>query len=547
LISLPESSRKGIRTEILCLFVSIILVLACNIRFWRAISAALSGGGNWLFLIDLGVLLIGLHWLALMLLANRWTLKPILSLLACLTAAAVYFMMKYGVFLDKAMIANILETDLREAGELVDWKMAAFIAALGVVPAILIWFVPVRRLGWKDALFIRAGFIAAALAVCVMAGWPILGRLIPIMRAHTEIRYLITPSNYIASTGRVVAGYWKRPAAAEQLRVTAPDARQVLQSGARRPRAIVLVLGETVRAQNWGLNGYARQTTPELAKRDVINFRNAGSCGTDTGTSVPCMFSEYGRRSFDQEKIHASESLLHVLARLKIDVSWLDNQTGCKGVCADAMFVDLSKETDPAFCNGKRCFDDILVKDLGKRIDGAKGDILIVLHMLGSHGPAYFERYPDTFRRFAPTCDTTDIGNCQAEALVNTYDNTILYTDHVVAKAIDALESIASHDVAMIYLSDHGESLGENGLFLHGAPYRIAPAEQTRVPFLLWFSRAFQGDLGFDAACMSERAAKEEISHDVLFHTMLRLFDVKTKSYEPSLDLLHGCSRQAAW
>jgi lipid A ethanolaminephosphotransferase len=169
-----------------------------------------------------------------------------------------------------------------------------------------------------------------------------------------------------------------------------------------------------------------------------------------------------------------------------------------------------------------------------------RGDQVIVLHMLGNHGPNYFERYPPAFRRHAPTCETSDLGRCSRQQIVNAYDNALLYTDHVLATAIDRLQALSDYDTALLYVSDHGESLGEKGLYLHGMPYAIAPSEQLQVPMVAWFSDDWRRSMGLDAACLQRQAAGE-YSHDHLFHTVLGLSDVKTALYDPQRDIFLPC------
>ena len=164
-----------------------------------------------------------------------------------------------------------------------------------------------------------------------------------------------------------------------------------------------------------------------------------------------------------------------------------------------------------------------------------------MLHQLGNHGPAYFERYPSRFRHFTPTCDTADLGRCTREQISNSYDNALLYTDHLLAQAIGRLQGMEDYDTAMIYVSDHGESLGEKGLFLHGVPYAIAPEEQTHVPMTMWFSAGFVHDRGLDLACLRQRAG-QRTDHDVLFSSVLGLMQVRTALYSPQRDLFASCA-----
>lgn len=298
-------------------------------------------------------------------------------------------------------------------------------------------------------------------------------------------------------------------------------------------------MGETVRAQNWGLNG-GRNTTPELAQAPVINFPDMHSCGTSTEVSLPCLFSPWGRHDYDEKKIRAHQSLLHVLNRAGIAPLWRDNQSGCKGVCEGLEFQSLSDATTPGLCADGRCMDEILLQDLATQVRAKPGDRVVVLHQLGNHGPAYFERYPAAFARFKPTCDTRDIGRCSREEITNSYDNAVLYTDHFLSKTIGTLQGMQDYDTAMIYLSDHGESLGEKGLFLHGVPYAIAPAEQTRVPMTMWFSPGFASSRGLDLQCVRKRSAAYT-DHDNLFPSVLGLMQVKTSLYERDRDLFANC------
>jgi len=194
----------------------------------------------------------------------------------------------------------------------------------------------------------------------------------------------------------------------------------------------------------------------------------------------------------------------------------------------------------PALCNGKRCFDEILLSGLAAQIKPDGKDRIVVLHMLGNHGPAYYQRYPAAFRRFTPTCDTEELGNCTQTQIVNSYDNALLYTDHVVAKAIATLRQQADYDTALIYVSDHGESLGEKGLFLHGVPYAIAPQEQTHVPMLMWFSPGFAQSQRLDLGCLRREAA-QPVGHDNLFPSILGLMQVRTQVYESGRDLFARC------
>jgi lipid A ethanolaminephosphotransferase len=302
----------------------------------------------------------------------------------------------------------------------------------------------------------------------------------------------------------------------------------------------VLVVGETVRAQNWGLNGYARQTTPRLAATPgAINFTDVTACGTNTEVSLPCMFSPDGRDGYDKARLANSESLLHVLEHAGVHTLWRDNQSGCKGVCT-GLSAESMHRTAARDCGAHECHDGVLLDGLDAAIDRWPGDQVIVLHQIGSHGPAYHRRVPARLQRFRPTCDTDDIGHCSRDQVVNSYDNTVLATDALLADAIALLARRDDRDAALLYISDHGESLGENGLYLHGLPWAIAPDTQKKVPMLAWLSPGLASGRHIDRSCL-QRRAQAPASHDDLFHSVLGLFEVRTTIYDRRHDLFSEC------
>jgi len=408
------------------------------------------------------------------------------------------------------------------------------------VPIWLVWRLPLMERPWRRALPRRLASVAIAIALVALAVMAVFQDVAGIARNHREWRFLVTPTNVLYSAVR--AGTAKAKTAAGPLQPVGTDAALGPSWAARtKPALLIVVVGETARAANWGLSGYARQTTPELAALDVVNFRDVTTCGTDTEASVPCMFSPWGLHDHDSARERTHESLLHVLQHAKLPVLWRDNQSGCKGVCAGLELDQLDGAKIEGLCEDGRCFDEVLLHGLDERVQATKGNQVIVLHMLGSHGPAYHRRYPERFRRFTPTCDTAELRKCSQQEIVNAYDNTLLYTDHVLASAIRWLQSRAGErDSALVYVSDHGESLGEHNLYLHGMPRSIAPDEQTHVPMVMWFSQGFASSFGVDTACL-RKFASQPASHDNLFHTVLGLLDVQTQVYDPKFDLMHGC------
>jgi len=538
--------------------VETIVVAAAS--FWLLtangpfLAAALKGrapsdASTWTFAVALCAIVLAAHVLILGLVCNRWTVKPLLGVLAVGTAAAAYWMGSFGVYLDPSMLRNVLRTDVAEAGELLSPGLALHLALYAGVPLLLLARVQVVRRPIGRALVRRLSLLLAALAVALAALTAVFQPLSSLTRNHREVRYLVTPANYLWSAAAVLAS--DAHAAQAPRRTIGADAAPGPSWAARkRPLVVVLVVGETARAANWGLSGYARQTTPRLAALPVVNFPRVDACGTNTEVSLPCMFAPVGRRDYDAERIRGQESLLHVAARAGAAVHWRDNQSGCKGVCDGLP----SETAGGAPCRDGRCLDEALVSDLDQRLDrldrpgaatGGASTQLWVLHLLGNHGPSYFRRHPPGFARFQPECVDDELRSCTQEQIVNAYDNALLYTDHVLATAIERLAAHAGRvDSALLFVSDHGESLGEKGLFLHGVPHAIAPQEQTRVPMVFWASDGFEAASGLPAGCLMpalQRQAARPQAHDALFHTLLGLLDIHTALHEPRLDLTSAC------
>ncbi|MDY1033155.1 phosphoethanolamine--lipid A transferase [Stenotrophomonas sp. CFBP8980] len=527
--------RPRLSSEALIALASLFFAIAGNRLFWT--SAMATHPGSLRYALSLLLLLLGTHAFLLGLLVWRWNAKVVVSALLMLTMLASHYMGLYHIYLDADMLRNVLATDRRESSELLTASLAGPLL-LGLVPTLAVWRLQLTERRWTDALSWRAGFLL--LAACVALGGALLSfqEISALMRSQREVRYLATPANVLLGLPRALRG--DNPVQRAPKLPIGTDAQVLARASGSRPRLLLVVLGETARAQNWGLNGGARQTTPELAQKPVINFPDMHSCGTSTEVSVPCMFSPWGRGDYDEKKIRAHQSLLHVLDHAGIGVLWRDNQSGCKGVCEGLPLQSLADATTPGLCANGRCLDEILLQDLPQQARAKPGDRVIVLHQLGNHGPAYFERHPPRFRRFTPTCDTVDLGRCTREQIANSYDNALLYTDHVLAQAIGTLQGMEDYDTAMIYVSDHGESLGEKGLFLHGIPYAIAPEEQTHVPMTMWFSPSFARNRGLDLQCVRQRAG-QYTDHDALFSSVLGLMQVRTALYAAQRDLFAAC------
>lgn len=528
--------RSRLSVEALIALACAWFLLVLNGPLWAAVRA---GSGSVAVLVSIALAAFALHAFLLGLLCWGRLARPLLALLLVVTALAHWYMTRYAVVFDTEMIRNVLQTDVAETRELLSWRLLLHVLLLGVLPAALVLLARPPARPWRRPLLVRGGFLLSMLLLAGIALAASSQGVFSLMRSDPALRYKITPGNYLVSLLRV-AGQTGKAARGPRI-VVGGDAKRPPSALARKPRLLVLVVGETVRGDHWGLNGYARQTTPQLAaRRDLVNFPDVTACGTSTEVSLPCMFSPFGRADYDRDAIRSHESLLDVASRAGVQVLWRDNQSGCKGVCAGVASETLGAKDAPGLCTAGRCSDEILLAGLQQRIDTAAGDALIVLHMLGNHGPNYFQRYQPAFEHWTPVCRTAELDRCSRQSIVNAYDNAILQTDAVLAQLIDLLARQSGHDAALLYVSDHGESLGEYGLYLHGAPQAIAPRAQLHVPMTLWLAPGFLADDRLAPACL-HRAALQPTSHDALFSTVLGMFDIKTAAYRRERDLLAGC------
>ena len=520
-----------------------------NLALWRAMAdlPEVANARGLAFGIGFGVAIAAIHVALFSLLAWRWTLKPVITLFLLAAAGGAYFMLSYGVVIDRSMMVNVLLTDGREARELLSLRMLGALLVLGVLPAVLLWR---ARIAWAPPLRqLRQNAIvfAASCAVLASAGGLFFQDLSATMRNHTQLRYLINPLNSFYALAIVGRQPVQRSGVA--VLPLGEDAHLPALAAGAKPPLMVMVVGETARADHIGLNGYARDTTPRLGSEPgVASLRNVWSCGTNTAASVPCMFSNLGREAFENRPAN-TEGLADVLQRAGYAVLWLDNQAGgCKGVCDRVPKVDYRalQAAAPELCQGDECFDEVMLRGLDERIARLPAErrargVVVFMHQMGSHGPAYYQRTPAAFKKFLPECTTNALQQCQREEVVNAYDNTIAYTDHFLASTIDWLKTReAQWAPALVYVSDHGESLGENNLYLHGLPYRFAPDVQKHVPWISWFSPQFERQSGVSTACLKAKA-DERLSHDDYFHSALGLLNVQTQVYDPARDIGASC------
>jgi lipid A ethanolaminephosphotransferase len=501
------------------------------------------GGQEWRILASTVFALITLLSTAMAGLCWPRMQKPALAFFVLTAAISSYFMHSFGTVIDRAMIANAFNTNVHEAGDLLTFDFFMHTLLLGVLPAWIISRVPLRYESFGVELRRRLALVGLLLGGLIVILFSQYNTLSFWGRQHRDVRLYVNPTAPMYAFKEMVADLLPKGPPVPLL-VVAPDAKRISTPGAK-PLLVILVVGETARAANFGIDGYARNTTPRLsAIPELINYPHFESCGTATLESVPCIFSRLNQSDFSRKKARAEENLLDIVARTGVPVIWRDNNAGCMGTCVRTGSISLESEKDPKLCADGECHDDILLKDFDTVLPKAAGSAtFLVLHQKGSHGPAYFKRYPENARHFTPDCRTESVQRCTREEVVNAYDNTIVYTDTMLANLIEQLRTRQdSVDSVMIYVSDHGESLGENGIYLHGLPRQLAPDEQTHIPMMAWFSAHAPAALKLDLACI-KTASNRPGSHDNLFDSILDLLSIRTGAYRPAQDLFAVCQK----
>lgn len=522
----------------LIIFSTLFIVIVANLLFWNTLIPKLDLGSvkGWGALLAFAMLMIWILASILLLLGMRFLLKPLIIFLLITSAVVSYFQNEMGVVINEAMVQSLFETNTKEATEFLSLKYFLYLIGLGLVPAFIIYKLPVQyKPFWRDFGSRLLTWLGLTI-ITVLVLWLNYKDISLIARENHDLRPKLNPYYAISSTFKYF--YNTAYAAPEN---PDPIAEDATAAQAKNKKTVVLfVLGETARRDHFSLAGYERNTNPELSQyADLLFFKDVWSCGTATAESLPCIYSHLGQRDFSVRKSWQYQNVLDVLKRTGITNYWRDNNTGCKGICKriNNEDADVLAKTYPNFCVNGECYDEILLQGLTDKIQQNTGDVLFVLHQKGSHGPAYYQRYPQNFARFTPECKDNAPQNCPREDIVNAYDNTILYTDYVLKQAIEYLKQHESEfNSILFYVSDHGESLGENGIYLHGLPYMIAPDVQKQVPMLMWFSQGYRASYPTKMSCAQTRTA-ERLSHDNVFHTLLGLFDVKTNIYKPTLDV----------
>jgi lipid A ethanolaminephosphotransferase len=519
---------------------SVFFIIFYNTSFFKAMHNALPVENikSALFFVSATLLVVVVTAIILSLFVLPKIAKPIMAVMFIGAASVAYFMNNYGIVIHQTMIQNMVETDTKEASGLFNSTLALYIFVLGFIPSLLLLKVKLNFGSFKQLAFSKLKLWGTALLAIVVLIAPLSADYASFFRNNKNIRQMANPANFIYASFAYASASNK----SVTVKPLGEDAKLNAQATTHTKLTLfILVVGETARADHFSINGYNKPTTPLIAQQDIINYHNVVSCGTETAVSVPCMFSNLTREKYSDKKAKSQEGLLDVLKHSGYSILWLDNNSSCKGTCNRVVYEDLKDLKVPELCNERECFDNILLHDIDKKVSTMSGNKVIVLHQKGSHGPDYYNRYPENMEVFKPVCKVNKLQDCTSEEINNAFDNTIHMTDQFLNSTIEWLKTQSNdYNTALIYLSDHGESLGEKNLYLHGMPYLFAPDEQKHVPFFFWFSPNFEQENGINRQCLTAKI-DADYSHDNLFHTTLGLLNVSTSLYKPELDMVGAC------
>ncbi|MBD3906469.1 phosphoethanolamine--lipid A transferase EptA [Chryseobacterium sp. Ch-15] len=431
--------------------------------------------------------------------------RILMCIIFLINAVALYFINTYGVIIDESMIGNVLNTNYAESSSFFSFKLLGYLIFLGFIPGYFILTIQVVKESVKKCLLLLAGSLLFIL-VFVFANS---SNWLWIDKNSKTLGGLVMPWSYTVNT----ALFYIHKNQTNRKEILLPKATM----GNNDKAVVILVIGESARQENFSLYGYGKNTNPLLSKIDNVHTFRANSCATYTTAGVKCILQHQDSNDF-------YEILPNYLYRNNVDVVWRTTNWGEPPVhVRDYQTRDkLMRE-----CNGEDCgYDEILVSGLKERISASrKNKVLIVLHTSTSHGPTYNKKYPKKFEVFSPVCNSVELSKCSRQELINAYDNTIVYTDYILSQVIGELKELKGYRSSMIYVSDHGESLGEKNLYMHGLPVSLAPKQQYEIPFIVWSSGgpAIKND--------------QLVSQSYVFHSVLRFLGVKSPVYDEKMSI----------
>ena len=509
---------KSLRSLSLFIFsciVSIGTLLCYNLPFFQYVAnnSNENVGGKIFLLASLVVIMLVLNFMMtyLVMFLMRMVGRILLAILSMINATAVYFIITYSVMMDQTTIENVFNTRYSEASGFFSWSLWLFIAVFGVLPALWCLLQPVV-IGKAKKLAIYCG---ASLAVVLVVALANIGQTLWISQHDTELGGLLQPWSYLVNTVRMISS--QHDEQAEEIKL--PDGKITDNEKA----VVVLVIGESATKANFQLYGYQRNTNPLLSKQDGLKVYEATSCATYTTAGSKAILEPKNTDDL-------YELLPNYAFRTGVDVAWRTSNWGEPPIHIDEYVTDdkLAEHYPDA---EEKNYDGILFHGLRERIESSQKDkVLIVLHTSTSHGPKYADKYPKKFEVFKPVAKNVEEGEKNIGMLVNAYDNTILYTDFLLDGLINTLRAMTDWKSAMIFISDHGESLGENKMFMHGMPMRLAPKEQYEIPFLVWTSEGYRD-------YKPEGELPAVLEQHYIFHSVLNLLSIESPAYDKEFDV----------
>lgn len=462
--------------------------------------------------------------LYLLFLISRRLGKAVCLVLALANSLAVYFVVTYNVILDRTMMGNIFNTQYSESEQFLSPTLLVYFVLLGVIPAYLI----MRSSIQKTSRIRLAVHLVLTIVVISTFLWQSQSKWLWVDDHAKQLGGMTMPWSYVGNAAR----FQYSKSQENIVQTPLPDATFL----SNNKTVVVLVIGESARAQNFSLYGYDRPTNPLLAASDVITLKNATSCASYTTAAVKCILSHHNPSGVFTENF---EPLPSYLQRQGIDVIWRTKNWGEPPIKVSSY---LSSGDLKQNCEGNECgYDGVLLSHLAEQIAASdKQKVFVVLHQTGSHGPSYYSKYPKEFEVFKPVCRSVELSKCTQAELINAYDNTILYNDHFLDQLRQTLAGIKDTSSAFLYVSDHGESLGEGGIYLHGTPYSIAPEQQLHVPFLVWMSPSFIDQQHINVDTLKSRESSTQAN---VFHSVMGAFDMRSEIYNKDLDMFGAASQ----
>lgn len=538
-----KSQRFTLSINKLPLILAAYYMLIVNVPIWSAMHSILSALDSVKigFVISIPIFFAAAFHFIFQVFNWPYFSKPFFIFLLLTSSMVSFVMFNYGIYVDYGMIENVFETNPAEASSYLSAYSVAWFVLMGLAPAALLLFTPLsftsvsNFISWKIVGMLISLAVIGIIAALYYKDYASVGR------NNSYLKKMIIPTEYLVSTFKYIDNtYLTKPIPYKEIGLDAKQDTTALQ--ASKPTLLMFIVGETARVYNYQLHGYAKPTNAYTIPFHPIFFQNVTSCGTATAVSVPCMFSQLNRDNYDKPTAYNQDNVIDILKRAGIEVTWWDHDGGDKGVAHHIKKMTLLPNRVDPLCNNEHCFDTALLEHFDQETANLTQNTVMFYHIMGSHGPTYFERYPESHRKFVPDCPHADIENCSNEELVNTYDNTILFTDYFISKAIEDLKSVSDkYNTALIYISDHGESLGENGIYLHGMPYSVAPKEQTHIPLMMWFSEGFIKQKQLSISCLTQHAKADDYSQDNVFDSLLGIMDVDTQAYRVSQDIFAPC------